>query len=439
VTGKSEGIRPGFTIVDSAGVRWFLKFDAPGEPEQTTGAEVVATKLFWALGYHVAEAHVATLRRNELVLGKDATITVNGKSRRLTAGDVDRVLALVERSPDGSYRVLASKALEGKPLGGFLYYGTRADDPNDVVPHENRRELRGMRVFGAWIDRVDAKASNTLDTLVSEDGKMVVRHHVLDFGSTLGSAGVRPNEFWEGHQHIYEGMSAGLKLLGLGFPVEPWRTIDYPKLRGVGRFEGDHFEPAAWKSRIPNAAYLRALPDDMFWAARKVMAITDGMILAAVKSGNYSDPSSERYLARTLTKRRDAIGRTYLGKISPVVNPSLDVGGLLTFGNAAVDARFAAPPSAYRAVWFQFDNATGESTPIGEATESGEPVLRSPAALPQQVGTFVRVDISAASTAYPSWAVPAHVYFRRTTDTWVLVGLERLPVPAASEARTAAR
>jgi hypothetical protein len=48
-----------------------------------------------------------------------------------------------------------------------------------------------MRVFAAWIDRVDAKAGNTLDTLVSSDGMKVVRHHPLDFGSTLGSAGIR--------------------------------------------------------------------------------------------------------------------------------------------------------------------------------------------------------------------------------------------------------
>ena len=99
---------------------------------------------------------------------------LNGKRRRLTTGDIDRVLAQADRSPDGSYRALASKALEGKPVGEFLYYGTRADDPNDIVAHENRRELRGMGVVAAWIDRVDAKAGNTLDTLVVDNGK---EHH----------------------------------------------------------------------------------------------------------------------------------------------------------------------------------------------------------------------------------------------------------------------
>jgi hypothetical protein len=213
VSGKSEGIRPGFTIEDSNHVRWFLKLDAPGYPEEATSAEVVATKLFWAAGYNVAETHVAILQRENLVLSDKATITLNGKKRRLTNADVQGVLDRSERNRDGSYRVLASKQLEGKPVGEFRYYGTRSDDPNDVIPHEDRRELRGMVVFAAWIDRVDAKAGNTLDTLVPENGKTAVRHHVLDFGSTLGSAGVGRNEYWEGYDYLYSGSSLRKKLL----------------------------------------------------------------------------------------------------------------------------------------------------------------------------------------------------------------------------------
>jgi hypothetical protein len=425
VSGKSEGVRPGFTILDSRGIRWFVKFDAPGYPEQATGAEVVSTKLFWAIGYNVAETHVATICRNDLVLGDGATITLNGKRRRLTTGDIDRVLAQADRSPDGSYRALVSKALEGKPVGEFLYYGTRADDPNDIVAHENRRELRGMGLAAAWIDRVDAKAGNTLDTLVVDSGKTTVRHHVLDFGSTLGSGGTAPNEYWEGYEYLWTGAQLK-KLPGLGFPVEPWRTIHYPTLRGVGRFEGDHFDPAMWKSRVPNAAYVRADADDTFWAARKVMAITDSMIAAAVKSGKYSDPAAERYLVQTLIKRRDAIGRSYLAKIDPVVNPTLAPNGALRFANVAVDSDLASGPTAYQATWWQFDNATGEATRMLDRTESREPSMQGPRSLPGDLGAFVRVDITAISTAHPPWNVPVRAYFRRTEDGWSLVGLERM-------------
>src|SRR6185295_12899210 len=99
-------------------------------------------------------------------------------------------LKRADQEPDGSYRVIASKALEGVPLGGFRFHDTRPDDPNDIVPHEHRRELRAYGVFAAWLNHVDAKAINSLDTLVSENGRHVVRHYLLDFGSALGSGGV---------------------------------------------------------------------------------------------------------------------------------------------------------------------------------------------------------------------------------------------------------
>ena len=70
--------------------------------------------------------------------------------------------------PNGKYRVLVSRFADGKPLGNFRYYGTRPDDPNDIVPHEHRRELRAARVFGAWLNHDDSRGVNSLDMLVTE-------------------------------------------------------------------------------------------------------------------------------------------------------------------------------------------------------------------------------------------------------------------------------
>ena len=72
--------------------------------------------------------------------------------------------------------MLVSRFADGKPPGNFRYYGTRPDDPNDVVPHEHRRELRGAGVFGAWLNHDDSRGVNSLDMLVGNEGRRYVRH-----------------------------------------------------------------------------------------------------------------------------------------------------------------------------------------------------------------------------------------------------------------------
>ncbi len=45
---KTRGVSAGFQIKDAQGTRFAIKFDVPKYPELTTGAEVVATYLYWA-------------------------------------------------------------------------------------------------------------------------------------------------------------------------------------------------------------------------------------------------------------------------------------------------------------------------------------------------------------------------------------------------------
>src|SRR3954463_5280589 len=113
---KSDGVTPGFTIKDARGDRWFLKFDPPGYRGMATGTEVAVTKLMWALGYNVPENHIAYMRCDQLVVGADAKFApAGGKSRAMRLTDVDDLLARADREPNGSYRIVASKALAGKP------------------------------------------------------------------------------------------------------------------------------------------------------------------------------------------------------------------------------------------------------------------------------------------------------------------------------------
>ena len=131
-------------------------------------------------------------------------------------------------------------------------------------------------------------------------------------------------------------------------------------------------------------------------------------------------------MADVLIKRRDKITSIYLTAVNPIVAPRLDANGRLTFENAAVAAGVASGPATYRASWFRFDNATGETQALSE-TQSPTTTIEAPRGLPTASGSFVAVDISADSEAHPTWRRPIRTYFRRGGEGWTLVGLERLP------------
>ena len=152
--------------------------------------------------------------------------------------------------------MLVSRFAAGKPLGNFRYYGTRPDDPNDIVAHEHRRELRGARVFGAWLNHDDSRGVNSLDFLETAGGKHYVRHYMFDFGSILGSATVFAQRHRAGNEYIFEQKPGWLTLATLGLYTRPWLHIDYPpQPPSIGRIEGDAFDPLKWKPEYPNTAF----------------------------------------------------------------------------------------------------------------------------------------------------------------------------------------
>jgi hypothetical protein len=426
---KSDGVTPGFTIKDSTGQRWFLKFDPPGYRAMATGTEVTVTKLMWALGYNVPENHVAYMNRDQLVIGQNAKFTApGGKPRAMRIDDVDNLLERANREADGTYRIVASKGLPGKPIGRMRFFGTRPDDPNDTVPHEDRRELRGYGVFAAWLNHVDAKAINSLDTLITDNGRSYVRHHIIDFGSALGSGGVGPADYWEGAEYLIQPREIGKRMLGFGFYLPKWRTTAFYEEPSIGRLPRNNadFNPDLWRPRVPNQAFLHARADDKFWAAQKLVAVTTDMIRAAVRAGQFGNPASEEFLVRALAERRDAIGRAYLTAVNPITDVALDASGCLTFRNAAVDADFAKAPAGYRAVWSTFDNATGTTERIGESANRTTE-LAAPAGLPRAEGAFVKVAIGAVGGSHAAWAMPVDAYFTLARGGWQLVGFEQMP------------
>ena len=427
---KGAGAAPGFTMRDAKGDLWFVTFDSDGNPEAATSAIMVANKIFWTLGYWQVENHVIKVHPVQLDIAETARFRqLSGKRRPLKRGDIDDVFKVSHRSADGSYRAVAGRAVAGKIIGGFRYYGTRPDDPNDIVPHQHRRSLRALKVFGAWTNLVDMKAGNTLDTVSTENDRAVVRHYLQDVGSTFGTGALGPREYDEGWEHLVEPGPAAKRMLLFGFPIRPWQTAKYTNNKAIGRFEGSAFDPAEWKPRVPAAALAHARGDDTFWAARRVAAFTDDMIRAVVKAGQYSDPAAEKLLGDVLIERRNKITAHYFKAVNPLLDFSLTADGRLRYRNAAVDAGVAsAPTGGYRVTWLNFDNATGAATPLGTPVTASGLEAQAPAPLPTAGDGMVRVEVAAIGGADASWLVPVSAYFRRNNAGWQLVGFDRLPL-----------
>ena len=342
------------------------------------------------------------------------------------------MLARAARRPDGRVRVLASRFAEGSPLGSFRYDGQRPDDPNDVFPHEHRRELRANRVFAAWLNHDDSRGLNSLDMLERADGKAWVKHYMFDFGSIMGSGTVFAQKPRAGNEYIFDLKPGLLTALTFGLYFKPWITIRYPDVpASVGRFEGTRFKPEAWKPEYPNPAFQNMRPEDAFWGARLVARFTPEDVAAVVAKGEYSDPAATAYVTKVLLERRRKVLETWLNGVTPLVEPAI-VDGVLRAVNVAVAEGVAEAPRRYTAQWFTWNNAAGTRQPVGGQVElagSGDLALPLPVALAsREAGEYIGVTVAGEHPAHAGWAAhPVTFSFRRIAAGWEAVGITREP------------
>lgn len=339
---------------------------------------------------------------------------------------LDELLKKAASSGDGTFRIIASKAIPGTPVGHFRYYGTRPDDPNDIYPHEHRRELRGMSVFAAWLNHDDSRSINSHDSLQRVDGRAIVQHYLLDFGSTLGSGSTKKQTTRAGNEYIWEARPTFVTMLTLGFYVRPWVKVKYPDIPAVGRFESAYFTPEHWKPEYPNPAFRNARPEDLFWAARIVSRVSDEAVRAVVRTAKFTDSKATDYLAATLLERKRKVLASWLNVTNPVVDVALDATGKLTFENAAVAAGVAKEAERYTLAWSRFDNLTHAHSAVGGEQTVTAMAAQAPAELLSNSGEFIAVTIRAFHPDRPAWQHPLIAYFKRT-DGWKLIGLERNP------------
>ncbi|MBA2544396.1 MAG: hypothetical protein H0V17_32435 [Deltaproteobacteria bacterium] len=420
---KAGGTAPGFVIKDNRGSQFLLKFDRPGFPELETAVDAIVARLLWLSGYNVPSDHVVYFTPADLLLAPDAYIKVGDKKKKLDKKQVDETFATLQESP-GKLRGIASILVDGKPLGGAPRVGVRADDPNDRIPHEMRRDIRGQAAVIAWLAHADVKEDNTIDVWQTDPANKDIHyvvHYLLDFGEAMG-ADIAVNK---GHSLGYEysiDFKAILKwAVTLGLAPTPWKARAAPGILGIGVYSNEGYNPGAWRTSTPaHLPVIWADRFDQFWGSKVIIKFTREQIEAAVDSGRFTDPRAKPYLVDTLVARQRTTARYWFSRVNPIDDFAIE-SGRLCFTDLALRHQLETVATQFTA---RSSDAAGRSmkAPTSVATDpAGRACMSLDLADGQDRYTIVHID---SSRGMPGTQV--HVSVDPATGQPHVIGIYRL-------------
>jgi len=343
--GKTIGATPGFVAKDARGVKYLVKLDPKNHLGLTTQTELVVNRLAWASGWLVPALSIVDVDESQLLVGDQARLKdPYGHKRAYTRADLEALLDRVPRTSDGRIRLLASRWLPGEAIGEFAYQGRVADDANDLVEHEDRRDLRGFGAFAAWVNDVDTLQNNTLDMYVGEPGRGHVVHYQQDLGGSFGNFAGVVEAYWIGTETYWDTRLIVASLLSLGLSPRSW---DDGRLRAykegvagawpeLGGFEASRFEPRTWEPVIENAAFARQTRRDRYWGAKRVAAFDAEEVRVAIGAARYR-PAAAAHLFDVLWERRRRLARAAFAETTALDHFALR-GRTLCFDDLWIDA-----------------------------------------------------------------------------------------------------
>lgn len=431
---KPNGANPGFIIEDARGERHLVKFDGIVQGPRATAADVIVSKLYHAAGYSVPCNRVVFFERGAVSIGEGATSeNAVGQKEPLTAAHLEDVFAMAQRLPDGRLRASTSQFLPGVPIGPFRYQGTRDGDPNDVIAHQDRRELRGMRVLAAWTHHFDAREQNTLSMWIPTGGDQgYVHHNFIDFGDCFGSVWDPPSLGRRiGYSHYFDLEHTLEDWLTLGVRERPWDTARFgPSGKVFGYYSVRDFEPESWKAGYPNPAFSRMSERDAAWMARIIAAFGDEHLRTVIEQGRFGTRALADELFRLLSGRRERILERYLTRLSPLTSPSVRQGrqAALCLTDLVKESGLRSAHGRRYAVAAYPEGGTGEAPLAPVRQVSGRGVCVD---LPPQTGAspeapkYLIVDWVSQSDSFPP-ELPARVHLYDLGSGGLrVVGLER--------------
>jgi hypothetical protein len=423
--GKTFGSTPGFRIRVPGKGKYLVKVEAHG-PERQVASTVIGEAVYYAAGYYASCEQALWVRPSVFKLTPGLT-SRKGNFGDLYPFDQQALDELFAHSTmrNGLLRISASSWIPGQSIGQFRYEGTRGDDPNDVVPHEDRRELRGARVLASWIGHVDCREGNSLDTWMadtkggapdSSPGHVV--HYQIGTSAALGNV-------WDwdeisrrlGYAYVLDWGDLAATFFTLGASPRTYETVrKMPGHEIFGYWNVADFDPDRWKNEYPNPAFDRMTERDAAWMARILAHFSPEMVRTLAEVGKLSDPANTDYLESVLAGRLRKILERYLTHLSPLADVRVEgaVSGLC--GVDLAELRGLREPSRFR---YAARLVSGPWLQV--ARRAGGVVC---AVLPPAVGgeRYVRVRVEDGVARGP---LVAHLYDLGPARGWFLAGLER--------------
>lgn len=389
--GRGE-VAPEMIVEDDDGTHHLLLFDTQERPEAATGASIIANRLLYAFGYDLPVSRIVSIDRDRLPISPHAvTLTKYDEERPASSENLDKLWNMIATDPrTGLARAVMLTKPDGIAVGPFSFHGKRYGDKNDRISHENRRELRGLRTFCAFLDCGAMVDQQTGDLFIATDGdKGHLMHYILYTDNMLGAYGKE----------------------------------DAPQ----------GYEPAKWNPFVSNAAFNMTTKRDAFWAAAILSRLSNDAIAAVVNEAAYSDKGARDAMIKKLIDRRDKTVAYWLGILSPLTNFELTT-------SDKTPSPLVGEGGGEGGFLFTFDDLTGKQMyRYRLRTERGRAVLKDWTEIPE---TKVCIDsdlaarilkkrlyvleIQAKKNGDEYWLPPVDVFLKRTgPDEITLMGIAR--------------
>jgi hypothetical protein len=393
--GAAESGQPGLAVTDARGLRYELRRDAKERPELVSASAAVASRLLGALGYRTAEVHVVTVAPSDIKEGND-------KPAQEAVADLLR-----EGSPPTGdrYRVRATRWPVGIDVGPTPVAGVRPEDPNDHVPHAERRTLRALALGLYWMGLRRLPPHALRDVYVGEPGKGHLLHYIVAMDDAFGADAVgREAEARLGGEGKYLNENALTALITLGLRRRTAPPVQTRWL-ALGEFQ-DVDAPELFTTSPPYEPADRLRPADTYWMGKRLAAVPAEAINAALVAGRFSDVTARARAAEVMESRRNRAIAWAFAQVTPAEVERVEPARLVLRDQASARKIRGLLAERY-AVRFLDDYGATVAPPIVVAVPDSSVVIPIPPGVPDYL--VVRATAEREGGKAPR-AVEVHVF-----------------------------